>query len=58
MSLYRIVYGKPHHLLVKIEYKALWAINKLNYNLTEAGKERRLQLSELDDIIAKAYETA
>jgi len=30
----------------------------LNYDLTEAGEERRLKLSELDDIRAEAYKNA
>ena len=30
----------------------------LNYDLTEAGEERRLQLSELEEIRAEAYESA
>jgi len=30
----------------------------LNYDLSEAGEERRLQLSELEEIKAEAYESA
>ena len=30
----------------------------LNYDFTEAGEERRLQLSELEEIRAEAYESA
>jgi len=58
MSPCRVVYGKPCHLPVKIEYKAWWAIKKLNYDLIEAGEERQLQLSELDDIKVETYESA
>ena len=36
----------------------LWAIKTLNYDLTEAGEERRLQLSELNEIRAEAYESS
>jgi len=58
MSPYRVVYGKPCHLLVEIEHRAWWAIKKLNYHLTEAGEERRLQLNELEEIRTEAYESA
>ena len=30
MSPYKIVYGKPCHLPLELEYKAMWAIKKLN----------------------------
>jgi len=43
---------------VEIEHKAWWATKKLNYDLIEEGEERRLQLSELDEIRSKAYESA
>jgi len=52
MSPYRVVYGKPCHVLVEIEHRAWWAIKMLNFNLTEVGEVRKLQLSELDEIRA------
>ena len=30
MSTYRIVFEKPCHLPLELEYKAMWAIKKLN----------------------------
>jgi len=58
MSPYRVVYGKPYHLPLKIDHKAWWATKMLNYDLNEAGEVRKLQFSELDEIRAEAYESA
>jgi len=58
MSLYRVVYGEPCRSLVEIEHRTWWAMKMLNYELTEVGEERRLQLSELDVIRADAYESS
>ena len=50
MSLYRIVFGKPCHLPLELEYKAMWAIKKLNFDFKIAREERLLQLSELEEL--------
>ena len=58
ISPYRVVYRKPCYLPVEIEHKAWWVIKILDYDLIEPGEERRLQLSELNEIRVKAYESA
>ena len=50
MSPYRIVYGKPCHLPLELEYKAMWAIKKLNFDFKAAREERLLQLNELEEL--------
>ena len=58
MSRYKVVYGKLCHLPEEIECRAWWAMKMLNFDLTEAGEGRKLQLSDLDEIRAEAYEHA
>ena len=56
MSPYRIVFGKPCHLPLELEYKAMWAIKKLNFNFKVAKEERLLQVNELEEIRNETYD--
>ena len=58
MSTCRIVFGKPCHLPLELEYKAMWAIKKLNFDFKTTREERLLQLSELEVLRNEAYDNA
>ena len=56
MSPYRIVYGKPCHLPLELEYKAMWAFKKLNCDFQDAKEKRLLQMDELEELRNEAYD--
>ena len=58
MSPYKIVFGKPFHLPLELEYKAMWAIKKLNYDFQAAKEKRLLQMNELEDFRNETYDNA
>ena len=58
MSSYRIVYGKACHLPVEMEHRAYWAIKTFNFNFDQAGKQRLLQMNELEELRRESYESS
>ena len=58
MSPFRLIYGKPYDLPIELEHRAYWAIKKLNLSLDQAGKERLLQIQELQELRNESYQNA
>ncbi|XP_031280250.1 uncharacterized protein LOC116138705 [Pistacia vera] len=56
ISPYRIVFGKACQLPMELEYRAYWAIKRLNLDMDKVGEEQKLQLNELDELRNEAYE--
>ena len=58
MSPFKMVYGKACHLPVKLENKAYWALKRLNFDETQAQRNRLLQIQEMEEFRNEAYESA
>jgi hypothetical protein len=56
MTPYKMIYGKPCHLPVKIEHKAYWAIKAIDFDMQATGENRILDLHESEEIQLDAYE--
>ena len=54
---YRVVFGKPCHLPLELEYKAM-CIKKLNFDFKMEKEDRLLQLNELEELRNEAYDNA
>jgi len=56
MSPYRLVYGKPCHLLWNLNIKFTGLLKLLIQNLNDSSQLRKLQIKELEEIRNDAYE--
>ncbi|XP_076929348.1 uncharacterized protein LOC143593675 [Bidens hawaiensis] len=52
---FRMIYGKACHLPVDLEHRAYWALRSVNLDLTQATKNRHLQIHEVVELRNEAY---
>ncbi|GJS70900.1 reverse transcriptase domain-containing protein [Tanacetum coccineum] len=55
---YKLVYRKACHLPIEPEHKAYWALKHCNFDLKTAGDQRKVQVSELNELRDQAYENS
>ena len=56
--MYRIVFREPCEPPLKLEYKDMWAIKKLNCDFQAAKEKRLLKINELEELRNEAYDNA
>jgi len=56
-TLFNLLYGKSCHLPVELEYKAMWAVKLLNFDIKTAEEKRLIQLNDLDELRVEAYDS-
>ena len=52
------MFEKACHLPIELEHRAFWAIRQFNFDMTNAGTHRKLQLNELEELQNDAYESS
>ncbi|XP_076948531.1 uncharacterized protein LOC143620813 [Bidens hawaiensis] len=55
---YRLVYEKGCHLPIELAHRALCAVKNVNLDYECAGKQRKLNICELEELRDEAYECA
>ncbi|XP_076931478.1 uncharacterized protein LOC143596642 [Bidens hawaiensis] len=55
---YRLVYRKGCQLPVELAHRALWRVKNINLDYECAGKQRKLNICELEELKDEAYECA
>ena len=58
MSPYRLVFGKPFHLPLELEYKSMWAIKKRNCDFKVVKEKRLLQMNKLEELRNEASDNS